>query len=237
MDVTAQPAAEKSLTVEQVNKIVQREKAEAAQRAKAEAEAQFQAQMQQMQPQQSMGGIPQQPQFDMAQLQNQLLTAVREGIQKDEQQRQDAERQRAEEAANLEYQNRLNEAADNYLRKMSTGKEMYADFEDITASLDPREFPEVVLLASQMDGTADVMYELAKNPQKLVMIAQLAQRSPKIAKDQLARLEESIKTNQNGKRMPSAPPPLNRVQPSAGAGVDNGSPRVRDFKKQPWLRG
>jgi hypothetical protein len=228
---------EKSLSVEQVNKIVQREKIEAAQRAKADAEAQFQIELQKLQQAQAapMGGMP--AQFDVAQMEQKLLNQMRQENQRVEQERLAAEQQRIEEAQRAEQDDKLNALADTYLRKMANGKELFQDFEDVTAKFDPREFPEVVVLASQMDTTAEIMYELAKNPQKLLMIAQLAQRSPNMAKDQLARLEDSIKVNQNGKRMPNAPSPLQRVLPSAGAGVDNGKMSVKDFRKMPSFRG
>lgn len=226
MTETAPPVTQQNLTVEQVNKIVQREKAAAADKARQEAQAQFQQELSQYQAQQkSMGGMTQ-----IAE-QEKIKDEIYARIQKEKAEELQSEQQAA-------YDREINALTDNYLSKMANGKQLYEDFETVTATFEPQAFPHVVVLASQLDNTADVMYDLSKNPQKLVTIAGLAERSPNMAREQLKRLSDSIKQNQQAKSQNvDAPSPLNAVKPSANAGSDGGGKTVRDLRKQPWLRG
>jgi len=223
---TPPQATTQSLTVEQVNKIVQREKAAAADKARQETEAKFQQEMAQLQAQQkSMGGMTQAVDADK------IYEQVYGRFQQEQQARQQQEQQAA-------YEQEVNKLTDTYLQKMSSGKDLYEDFDAVTSTFEPQAFPHVVVLASQLDNTADVMYDLSKNPQKLVTIAGLAERSPQMAREQLRRLSDSIKQNQTAKSQNvDAPSPLTSVRPSANAGSDGGGKTVRDFRKQPWLRG
>lgn len=220
------PAPAQNLTVEQVNKIVQREKAAAAEKARQEAEAKFQQEIAQLQAsQKSMGGMT--PTVDADKLYEQVYGRI--------QQEQQAKLQQEQQAA---YEAEINKLTDTYLQKMGQGKELYEDFDTVTAAFEPQAFPHVVVLASQLDNTADVMYDLSKNPQKLVTIAGLAERSPQMAKEQLRRLSESIKQNQTAKSQNiDAPQPLTAIKPSANAGSDGGGKTVKDLRKMPWLRG
>lgn len=215
-----------SLSVEQVNKIVQREKAAAAEKARQEAQAQFQQEIAQLKSQSSsMGGITQS--VDADKIYEQVYSRI--------QQEQQAKLQQEQQAA---YDREIDTLTNTYLSKMAQGKQAYEDFDAVTAAFEPQAFPHVVVLASQLENTADVMYDLSKNPQKLVMIAGLAERSPQMAKQQLMRLSESIKQNQTAKSQNvDVPAPLSSVRPSANAGSDGGGNRVRDFKNQSWLRG
>lgn len=223
---TAPTPTQQSLSVEQVNKIVQREKAAAAEKARQEAQAQFESEIAALKAQQkSMGGMTQP--IDAEKIYEQVYSRF--------QQEQAAKEQQAQQAA---YDREIDALTNTYLSKMAQGREAYDDFETVTAAFEPQAFPHVVVLASQLDNTADVMYDLSKNPQKLVMIAGLAERSPQMAKEQLRRLSDSIKQNQTAKSQAvDAPSPLTSVRPSANAGGDSGGKNVRDFRKMPWLRG
>lgn len=227
MNVETPPqATPQSLSVEQVNKIVQREKAAAAEKARQETEARFQQEIAQIQAQQkSVGGMTQT--VDPEKIYEQVYGRI--------QQEQAAKQQQEQQAA---YEREINALTDTYLQKMSSGKDLYEDFDTVTSAFEPQAFPHVVVLASQLDNTADVMYDLSKNPQKLVTIAGLAERSPHMAREQLKRLSDSIKQTQQAKSQNvDAPSPLTAIKPSANAGSDGGSKTVRDFRKQPWLRG
>lgn len=223
---TPPQATQQNLTVEQVNKIVQREKAAAAEKAKQEAEAKFQQEIAALQAQQkSMGGMTQS--VDTDKIYEQVYGRI--------QQEQAAKQQQEQQAA---YESEINKLTDTYLQKMGSGKDLYEDFEAVTAEFEPQAFPHVVVLASQLDNTPDVIYELSKNPQKLMTIAGLAERSPHMARQQLQRLSESIKQNQQAKSQNvDAPSPISGIKPSANAGSDGGGKTVRDLRKQPWLRG
>ncbi|WP_033227403.1 hypothetical protein [Rickettsiella massiliensis] len=79
--------------------------------------------------------------------------------------------------------------------------------------------PAVLDLANLTDNTPDVMYELAKNPQKAIHLDQLAQVNPQAAFAETKKLAESIKQNQV--QFPSTNPPLSPLTPSVNR-TDNG---------------
>jgi hypothetical protein len=225
IDAASAPVApEKTLTVDQVNAIVRREKAAAAEKARREL-AQVQQELEQLRGNatQSMGGI-QQANPD------EIYGHIREKLLQELQQEQETAQQAA-------YQKEMEQVANNYMSKMHQGKTLYEDFDKVLADFDPRSFPQVVYLASQLENTPAVMYELAKNPQKLANIDYLAQRDHKLAKAQLNRLAESIKNNEQAVADNiSTNPPLSRLKPSTTAGADNGNMSLRDLKQAEWLR-
>lgn len=125
--------------------------------------------------------------------------------------------------------------AQQFLSKLSLAKDKYPDFEETLANLEVHKFAEVVQLANNFDNTADIMYELAKNPSKAVILKQCAQLNPKLAAIEIQRLSDSIKQNQNAKQNPSAQPPLSQLTPSLTK-TDNGPITVSDYRHQAWLR-
>lgn len=229
---------EKMLTVSQVNELVKKAKRKGEQKMQEQLDAarqqieQLQAQQQQQQaPNQMQQAIPQQPQtgqaaaIDPQMIQQQVMQLM-------QQKQQDDERKRHEEQIEQE----VNQVAHQYFGKMAQGKEMFDDFEAITADFNPAEFPQLVFLANQMDNTAAIIYELRKNPGKLADLSVLVERSPKMATSELAKLSESIKRNDEAKRtLQEAQDPLNRLKPSP-VGTDNGTKTVRDFKAASYLK-
>lgn len=125
--------------------------------------------------------------------------------------------------------------AQQFLGKLSLAKDRYPDFEETLANLEVHKFPEVVQLANNFDNTADIMYELGKNPSKAVILKQLAQLNPKMGALEIQRLSDSIKQNQTAKQTSSAQPPLSQLKPSLTK-TDNGLHTVSDYRNQAWLR-
>lgn len=125
--------------------------------------------------------------------------------------------------------------AQQFLGKLSLAKDKYPDFEETLSNLEVHKFPEVVQLANNFDNTADIMYELGKNPSKAVILKQLAQLNPKMGALEIQRLSDSIKQNQTAKQIPSAQPPLSQLTPSLTK-TDNGPVTVSDYRNQAWLR-
>jgi hypothetical protein len=125
--------------------------------------------------------------------------------------------------------------AQQFLGKLSLAKDKYPDFEETLTNLEVHKFPEVVQLANNFDNTADIMYELGKNPSKAVILKQLAQLNPKMGALEIQRLSDSIKQNQTAKQTPPAQPPLSQLTPSLTK-MDNGPHTVSDYRNQPWLR-
>lgn len=225
----AQPvtnAEEKMLSQSEVNRIVGAAKAEAAERARRQAAEQFQAEQQaRMVPQNGA----QAPSLD-----EQINERVQAALQADKE-RVEAARQQAAEA---EYKEELRSIANNFMSKVREGKGAYEDFDAVTATLDLRAFPQIVFLSAELDNPADVVYELGLNPQKLVTIQALAERSPQMAKQQLEALSNSIKANRQALENPNQTnAPLPRIKPSTTAGADAGAMTIRDLRKQPWLKG
>ena len=225
---------EKMLTVSQVNELVKKAKLKGERKMQDQLDA-AQQQIQQLQAQQGQHAPQQQaaaPQaqqaqgIDPQQLQAQVMQLLQQKQQEDEAKRhkEDLERE-------------VNQVAEQYFGKMASGKDMFEDFEAITADFNPAEFPQLVFLANQMDNTPAVIYELSKNPGKLADLAVLVEKSPSMARAQIAKLSQSIKTNDEAKRgLQEAQDPLDRLKPSP-TGADSKKQGLRDYKQASYLRG
>lgn len=122
----------------------------------------------------------------------------------------------------------------DFTTKMASGYEKYPDFEDKMKDFGLAEVTEVVQLATNTENTADVMYELANNPGKVGSILALYQKSPRLAMKAVAELSKSIKDNESAKGGTSVKP-LSQIKSTTTA-VDSGTPSVRDYFKQDWIR-
>lgn len=224
-----QPASsEKMLSQAEVNAIVAREKQAAAARARQEAEREYQqraeqAQMQQQQMQaqrqEQQGGYPSDADADT------IYQQVQERFNREMQERQ--------------FQSEMTNVANAYHAKMDHGRKGYADFDEITKDFDPTAFPQLVYLVAGVENAGDIIYELSKNPQKLVTLDSLAKTSPRLAQAELVRLSQSISQNNMAKNEAEQNPtqaPLSPLQPSRVSG-SNGQMTIRDLRSQPWLRG
>jgi hypothetical protein len=235
------PPPEKMLPASQVNELVKRAKRKGEQKMQEQLDAAKQ-QIEQLQAQQAQQGLqntaqtgsPQPPQQQQGQQQGvdtqQVMQQVMQQLQ---QKQQEDEAKRHQEQIEQE----VNQVAQQYFGKMAQGKDMFEDFEAITADFNPAEFPQLVFLANQMDNTPAIIYELRKNPGKLADLAVLVEKSPSMARNELSKLSESIKRNDEAKRTLQEPQdPLNRLKPSP-VGTDNGTKNVRDFKAASYLKG
>ncbi len=225
----SQPVApEKMLSQAEVNAIVAREKQAAAARARQEAEreyqqraeqAQMQQQMQQPQREEQRGGYPTDSEADA------IYQQVQERFNREMQERQ--------------FQSEMTNVANAYHAKMDLGRKGYTDFDEITKDFDPTAFPQLVYLVANVENAGDIIYELSKNPQKLVTLDSLAKTSPRLAQAELVRLSQSISQNNMAKQEAEQNPtqaPLSPLQPSRVSG-SNGQMTIRDLRSQPWLRG
>ena len=235
---------EKMLPASQVNELIKKAKRKGEQKMQEQLDAAKQ-QIEQLQTQQAQQGLqntaqtgspqpPQQPQQQQGQQQGvdtqQVMQQVMQQLQ---QQQQEAEQKRHQEQIEQE----VNQVAQQYFGKMAQGKDLFEDFESMTADFNPAEFPQLVFLANQMDNTPAIIYELRKNPGKLADLAVLVEKSPSMAKNELAKLSDSIKRNDEAKRgLQEAQDPLSRLKPSP-VGTDNGTKSVRDSKQASYLKG
>ena len=230
---------EKMLPASQVNELIKKAKRKGEQKMQEQLDAAKQ-QIEQLQTQQAQQqvqstaqtGSSQQPQqgqqqgVDTQQVMQQVMQQLQQKQQEDEQKRHQEQ-----------IEQEVNQVAQQYFGKMAQGKDMFEDFEAITADFNPAEFPQLVFLANQMDNTPAIIYELRKNPGKLADLAVLVEKSPSMARNELSKLSESIKRNDDAKRNLQEPQdPLNRLKPSP-VGTDSGTKSVRDFKQASYLKG
>lgn len=209
--------SEHFLPQSKVNELVGRAKAEAYEKARREAvqtqQPTHEATVQQSNSQ--MGGIAQATPAELDRMIEQRL------------------QQRDQQTQNLNI-------ANNFLNKLYQGEGKYADFKEVMGSFNLHEFartaPAVFHLASSVDNTAEVMYELANNPRKIADLQYTAQMNPVAAQREMRALAESIKVNEAAKNQTPASEPLDQIKPSS-SGMDNGAMTVRDYKKADWLRG
>lgn len=227
---------EKMLSVSQVNELVKKAKLKGERKMQDQLDAakqqieQLQAQQAQQQPPQQQAqsqGQQQAPQGMTPELQAQVMQMLKQKQEADEAQRykDDLEKE-------------VKQVADQYFGKMAAGKDLFEDFEAITADFNPAEFPQLVFLANQMDNTPAVIYELSKNPGKLADLSVLVEKSPGMARAQIAKLSQSIKRNEEAKSgLQETQDPLDRLKPSPVGADGNKKSTLRDYKQAPYLRG
>ena len=215
---------EKLLPQSQVNKLIAREKESAAMRARQQAEAEYQ---------QKLEAISQQ-----ANAQQERNAQVPRDIDAN------AIYQQVQEKFNQEMQHKalldeMTQVANTYHSKMAAGKDSYEDFDHVTGDFDAAAFPQLTYLVSGLDNAADVIYELAKNPQKLITLNSMVKEQPAMGQRELQKLARSISENrlaQSAAGGQATSAPLDRLNPSRVSG-SNGKMTVSDLRNQPWLRG
>lgn len=215
---------EKMLSQSQVNKIVQHEKAKAAQTIKRDLEERHQRELEQIKSQQ--------------QQQTQRNEQVPRELDAN------AIYQQVQERFNTEMEQRrlkdeVDRVAHSYISKMEQGKGAYEDFEEVTKEFDPTAFPQLTYLVSGLDNAADVIYDLSRNPLKLAGLDRLAEKNPRQAQSELLKLSRSITENRQAQSDENSNPvsaPLDRLQSSKVSG-SNGKMSINDLRNQPWLKG
>lgn len=210
---------EKTLPVSRVEELVKKAKLKGRDSMQAELDA-LKAENAQLKSGGSMGGMAV-PAVDTEAIKQQIMNDLTQQMQK-------AKEQRAQEDMEKE----AKKIADAYHAKMASGKESFEDFDEVMADFNPAAFPNLVYLASQVDNTPAVMYELMKNPSKWATITLLSERDPQAAQNMIRRVSASIVANQQAKAdEKNVEPPLSRMS-SSPTGQDSGKPNsVRDFKR------
>lgn len=220
---TEQEGQEKLLTQSQVNKIVQREKQEAAVRARREIEEEFQRKLEEANA--------------TSQQQSSRNQNVSREVDADAIYQQVSERiNRETQAKQLEEE--MSRVAQSYLSKVAQGREAYSDFDDIMKPFDPTAYPQLVYLISGLENGGDVLYELVKNPSKLDTLDRLAGKNPALAQSELVKIATAISDNRRAQveaEDQQVNAPLDRLQPSRVRG-SNGKMSTSDLRAQPWLR-
>lgn len=231
---SAKQTTEKMLPVSRVNELIKK--------AKYDGEKKMQQQLEEMKAQLEQAGAGEQPQAvqqppeqqqgggQMGGMQQMSQADIEAAIQKQMEKQAELQRQQ-------QLQQEVNQVAEQFYDKMSQGAELYDDFEEIAGGFDAKAFPSIVYLANLMDNTPAIIYELQKNPSKLTHLDRLVEKSPQSAQREIAKLSQSIKSNQEAQQQnQDTQEPLGRMKPSK-VGADNGEYQtVRDFKNASWLK-
>ncbi len=116
---------------------------------------------------------------------------------------------------------------------MIAGKDKFEDFESVTSNVAMQYYPNVVqLLAEHVDNTADVLYHLAKNRDKLYRLESLSGHNQTDAVYEMKRLAESIKANDEALKTSNPNAPLSQQRPS-NTGTDSGATlSMTDLKRK-----
>lgn len=217
-EVVIQQPAEKLLSQSQVNEIVGNAKREAAERA---VEAYKRQQTQNA------------PIISHAQESNVSRFASEDDVKRlagDEIKRHFNQlEEEAQQRANNEAANRI---VGMFRDKIIAGKDKFEDFESVTGNVAMQYYPNVVqLLAEHVDNTADVLYHLAKNRDKLYRLESLSSHNSSDAIYEIKRLAESIKSNAESSNSKQANAPLSQTRPS-NTGMESGSLSWSDLKRR-----
>ena len=127
--------------------------------------------------------------------------------------------------------------AGEFLGKVAEGKSKYDDFEQV-ADINYGAFPLAVQLINSVDNVADVVYEMGKDRTKLILLQQLAERSPNDAMREIQRLSKSIKDNEASGNRRRAPAPLGQLR-SSTAGIEGRQAKYynpKELSKLPSFR-
>lgn len=132
--------------------------------------------------------------------------------------------------------------AQGFESRMKAAKESYSDFDDVTQGFPFVSYPHSIVAAMNFENTADIMYDLAKNPVKIETMESLGRRDTEnsqrgiysnLASREMQKISEAIRINKQAATVKTANPPLSQLQPSP-SGVDNGSVHdmsVSDFQR------
>jgi len=137
--------------------------------------------------------------------------------------------EQAQERANVDAANRI---VGMFRDKIVAGKDKFEDFESVTGNVAMQYYPNVVqLLAEHVDNTADVLYHLAKNRDKLYRLESLSSHNTSDAIYEIKRLADSIKSNDESSQAKHPNAPLSQQRPS-NTGTESGSLSMSDLKRK-----
>lgn len=100
-------------------------------------------------------------------------------------------------------------------KKIDSIRSKYADTDEVMRGMPLAKVPELVMLANEFDDGGEIMYHLAKNPEKAVTLkAIFSNVSPQKAKESMKQIADSLKTNESGKAIKMPKPPSDGLPPS-----------------------
>ena len=213
--------SEKLFKQSDVDNIAARVRTEAVERYKRE-QSQMQSQPQAQSQPQGLGGMPQVTESDVKRLAAQEASRLRdEWIQESQQKSNEQEATRI---------------AHEFTNKLDTGKQKYQDWDQTVGDVEFKNIPHIVQLANMVDNTADVMYDLAKNPEKIGNLQQLIGTSPKLAYNLMVKMSQRLKDNESATNFKAPNQPLNHMRPSNTGTDTGGNLTVGDYRRNPNYR-
>lgn len=133
-------------------------------------------------------------------------------------------------------QQQAEKIAYEFKEKMKEGLSKYSDFDEVVSEIPFSSIPGIITLATEMDNTSDIMYELSQNPMRIANLQQLIALNPQNpvqAKKELKKLSDSLYKNDEAKQVKTAKEPLSQSKPSPrGNNNDLSSMSVSDFRKR-----
>jgi len=138
--------------------------------------------------------------------------------------------QDAQERANVDAANRV---VGMFKEKITAGRDKFEDFENVTSNVAMQYYPNVVqLLAEHVDNTAEVLYHLAQNRDKLYRLEALSSHNPSDGIYEVKRLAESIRANEQAVGQRDAKAPLSQQRPSNTGTESGGALSMADLKRK-----
>jgi hypothetical protein len=103
--------------------------------------------------------------------------------------------------------------------KIEEGSKKYEDWDTVTADVNFAVIPQVLKAANDVENSADVLYELSKNPSKLGAVLPFLQSNDKamqaLGKKEIAKLSLSLKNNELAQNRVAPKRPLDPIKPSS----------------------
>lgn len=138
----------------------------------------------------------------------------------------------SEESQRNAKQQDANRIASEFFQKIDSGKAKYDDFDTVTQDVNFGNIANTVALATQFDNTADIMYELSKNPTKIGSLESLMLIDPKLAMVEMRRLSNSLKSNEEAGKFNSPNEPLSQMRPTKAGAEKSGPLTAADYRRR-----
>ena len=134
-----------------------------------------------------------------------------------------------EKLAEAQHAQQIEQFKQSLLPKIASAKEAYPDFDEVTSQVNfLDEFPGLVELSNEYDNSGHMLYELAKNENKLAQVLALP---PSVARRSLKKLSDSIKENSEASGVELPRDPISQVSAS-NVGSGNSPDSIEAFKSR-----
>lgn len=194
-EIAPASAEEKYLPQTEVNRIVGKVKAEAFEKARRQLEAEYAVKS----PENSGSSS-----VDSEKVYEEVSRRVKADFEREQQKAQEAEQAQAWKAITTEYNSKLGKALE--------AKE-YDDFHDVVKGFQHDRYDMVVYGANAQDNTADIIYHLAKDPERAMRLELLGRNDPKGFEKAMKKFADSVKENKEAaKKAKTQSAPLPRIK-------------------------